>query len=94
MSAMYSIPAHAEYVGQATTAGKPGGKVSSQSHTNYRYLSSPDKVERLRKLHQLYRKTSKQLHHLKLRLANAIEQQGVNLGSSLDDDLHSIMVSL
>ena len=36
----------------------------SQSHTNYRYLSSPDKVERLRKLHQLYRKTSKQLNQL------------------------------
>ena len=70
----------------------PEERSHPQSHTNYRYLSSPDKVERLRKLHQLYRKTSKQLHHLKLRLANAIEQQGVNLGSSLDDDLHSIML--
>ena len=49
-------------------------------------------MERLRKLHQLYRKTSKQLDRLKVSLANAIEQQGVDVGSSLDDDLHSIMV--
>ena len=70
----------------------PEERSDPQSHKNYRYLSSPDKMERLRKLHQLYRKTSKQLDRLKVSLANAIEQQGVDVGSSLDDDLHSIMV--
>ena len=49
-------------------------------------------MEHLRKLLQLYRKTSKQLDRLKISLTNAIEQQGVDVGSSLDDDLHSIML--
>lgn len=62
-----------------------------ESHTNYRYLRTPQKEARLKrrssqaKMHQLH------IKRLKDRLKSAIEQRGIEVDDSLHEDLRMTM---
>ena len=54
------------------------------SHTNYRFLSTAEKDERLQRLHHLHCYDQQKIARLRAALERAIEQRGV----AVDDDLH------
>lgn len=64
--------------------------VDPHSHTNYRYLTTPEKVNRLSSLHGLYTSTKKQLDRLKQKVAAIADQHG-NVMEQHHDDFLSIM---
>ena len=61
------------------------------SHTNYRYLSTPEKVDRLRRLHDDSRCLQKKLRRREDRIAALIAREGVSLDAETTDDLSTIM---
>ena len=61
------------------------------SHVNYRYMCSPEKEQRLHKLHIQYRNVSKQLQRLRHKLTIVIEEQGISVDESMHGDLRQIM---
>lgn len=61
------------------------------SHANYRYLTSPEKNERLHRLHNLTRSSAKQLQRMKDKIAKATEAKGIEVDTTLQDDLLEIM---
>ncbi len=61
------------------------------SHVNFRYLSSPQKVNRLQKLHKSVRVSNQRVERLKTRLASVIEKRGIQVESDLHEDLTNIM---
>ena len=70
---------------------KDTDKSSPQSHTNYRYLSSPEKSQRLLRLHQHNRVLQQQIDRLKLRIEKLVDQRGIQVDESLDSDLRGIV---
>ena len=72
------------------TAISPG-RSSTQSHTNYRFCSTPEKTERLRKLHHTVCLQNKVLQRLKDRLDMHIASQGVIVEDPIHNDLVTIM---
>ena len=58
---------------------------------NIRYLSSPEKQERYRRLHSLKEATVKRLHRVQKKLEEALDKQGVDVPEELHSDLDSIM---
>lgn len=65
--------------------------VAPSSHTNYRYLSTPEKIERLRGLHQESRSAQKKLHRIQVKVAEYIESRGVTLDAETTVDIQQIM---
>lgn len=61
------------------------------SHVNYRYMRTPEKVQQLRELHSHRRITSKQLQRLQNKLAADIDKKGVSVDESMHSDLRQIM---
>ena len=72
------------------TAISPG-RSSTQSHTNYRFCSTPEKTERLRKLHHTVCLQNKVLQLLKDRLDMHIASQGIIVEDPIHNDLVTIM---
>lgn len=66
-------------------------KGSPSNHTNYRYLNTPEKVQRLQRLHHSARMSRKQADRLKTRLAEVIEQRSSIVNDELHSDLTQIM---
>ena len=60
------------------------------SHTRYSYLRTPQKDERLRRLHQDKRKLNLRIMCLEKKLTSATTQDGINLTSELHDDFKEI----
>ena len=60
---------------------------SATSHTNYRNLSSAEKATRLKNLHHSVRIVKQQVHRLKTKIGQLIDNQGVSLQ---DDDATDI----
>lgn len=58
--------------------------------TNYRYLSTPEKVERLHGMRKRQHTLEKQVARLKSRLEEAIMHEGVQVDESLHSDLQQI----
>ena len=56
-----------------------------------RYLSTPEKLERYRRLHSQKEATTKRLHRLQQKLEDILEKQGVDVPEDLHGDLESIM---
>lgn len=66
-------------------------RTDTASHTNYRFLSTPEKAERL---HQLQRKTKvckQKIQRMEVRLEKALERRGIQVDSAFHDDLCSTM---
>ena len=57
---------------------------------NYRFLSTPEKIERLKHLHHQTCTFMKQQAHLKVKLKEAILQQEVMLDDDMTTDLCSV----
>ena len=64
---------------------------SPSSHVNYRYLATPEKIDRLRKLHHRHRLAQNKLSHLEIKLQEAIDQQAVTVDEETDSDIRAIM---
>ena len=66
-------------------------RCSPDSHVNYHFLSTPEKVDWLQRLHTLQRETKQQLVRLKWKLAQAIEQRGLIMDETTHHDLQHIV---
>ena len=66
-------------------------KVEVSSHTNYRYLSSPEKKARLTNLHAKTKALTKQVDHLKKKINDLTALNGVNLEPTMDADIRDII---
>ena len=68
------------------------GRSSTQSHTNYRFCSTPEKTERLRKLHHTVCLQKKVVQRLKDKLDMHISSsQGVTVKDPIHNNLVAIM---
>ncbi|SMN01738.1 hypothetical protein SPONN_7 [uncultured Candidatus Thioglobus sp.] len=66
-------------------------EVEVESHTNYRYLSSPEKKSRMTNLHSKTRALGRQVDQLKKRIEHLTALNGVNLDQTLDGDIREIV---
>lgn len=66
-------------------------RTDADSHVNYRYLKTPEKIERLQALHHQNRLCLKRLSRLQSKLHEVIEQQSVVVDEPVADDLSQIM---
>ena len=70
---------------------KGSGRSSAQSHTNYRFCSTPEKKEWLRKLHHTVCLQKKEIQRLRDKLDMRISSQGVKVEDPVHNDLVAIM---
>ena len=66
-------------------------KSDPKSHTNYRYLRTPEKVERLKRLHDQCKVMKQQLSRSKQKLEETLEMRGILIGEDLHVELKSIV---
>ena len=66
-------------------------KTDPQSHTNYRYLSTPEKLNRLKKLYDQCKVMKQQLSCTRQKLEQALEQRVVIAGEDLHEELEAIV---
>ena len=66
-------------------------EATPHSHTNYRYLSSPEKIVRLREIQHERRISQKRITRLTTKLAELTAEDGVPLDSDMSGDLKEIM---
>ena len=64
---------------------------SAVSHTNFRYLTTPEKDQRLRELHSHHRNTTKRLKRVEDKLAVTIKERGISVDKGMHCDLRQIM---
>lgn len=64
---------------------------AASSHTNFRYLNTPEKVERLRSLSRLIHVKDQQVADSKKKLNRMIEANGISVDESMHNDLLTIM---
>jgi hypothetical protein len=64
--------------------------ISTSRNTNYRFMTSPEKIIRLRELQQNYQRSQSQVRQLKFMLSEAIEERGVAVDNVTHQDLVSI----
>lgn len=76
---------------RASIASLSVDSTATTSHTNYRYLSTPKKCDRMRALHRDRRASHVKAERLRLRLQEVIAEKGVSLEESLTDDLCEVM---
>jgi len=60
---------------------------SASSHTNYRYLDTPEKLLRMKNLHSLVIKQRKQLNNIMEKLAHSLRTNGVHVQEDMHDDM-------
>ena len=65
-------------------------RTDPSSHTPYVHLSTPEKDERLSRLHKEKRKVSLQLAQLKEKLSSAFTQDGITLSDGLHNDVKAM----
>ena len=66
-------------------------RVHPSSHTNYSYLSIPEKDERLHRLHTQSKISRLHIARLEKKLLESIEESGVPLDQDLDEDMKQII---
>ena len=62
-----------------------------ESHTNYRYLDTPEKIERLQNMHKLMCRQKKQIKRLQSSLNKLIQSDGIKVDETTNRDLLHIM---
>ena len=75
---------------ESSTSSSCHSRSDPSSHTGYAYLRTPEKDERLRRLHQDKRKLNLRITCLEKKLSLATAQNGVNLTEDLHDDFKEI----
>ena len=73
--------------------GQDQDRAASSSHTNYRYLTSDDMCERLKRMHQEVVHSRREIEKLRKHVEMLIEEQGTTVEDDLDDHLTQIMVT-
>ena len=68
-------------------------RTAPSSHTNHRYLSRPELIDRLSKEHHERRLVAKQCQRLKTRIAEVSEKVGVSVNPEVHEGLKEIMVA-
>ena len=68
-----------------------GKHTAVSSHTNYCYLRTPQRKERMSKLKSEVKSKRKEVERLKLRLREVTAQCGICVEKQLEDDLENIM---
>ena len=66
-------------------------KPDRSSHANYRYLSTPEKIDRLYDLRHESRIAQKKMDRLRAKLAAITDSHGVSLDDTTSSDLYQIM---
>ena len=66
-------------------------RTNPTSHTNYRFLNSPEKADRLHRLHQQVRLDHQRIARLKESLDQIAEGRSVPVGDALHEELKQIM---
>ena len=66
-------------------------KPDRTSHTNYRYLSTPEKLDRLHDLRRENRLAQMKIERLRAKLTQITANVGVSLDESTTSDLHQVM---
>ena len=61
------------------------------SHTNFRYLNTPEKIQRLKNLQREKRCCQKKLDYLNRKLANILDRQGEYVDEQMSSDLVQIV---
>ena len=71
--------------------GQNDNRIEISSHTNYRYLNTPEKIQRMHSLRNAVRLSRRKIRDLQYRLDRLIEVNGVKLDEQTHDGLLSIM---
>ena len=66
-------------------------RAATDSHANYRYLDTPEKKERLTKLHSENRALNRQVAQLQNRIEKLTNQNGILLDHNMDADMRTIV---
>ena len=69
-------------------------KTAPDSHVNYRFLSSAEKLDRLKRMHSQIRSSRVLTNRLKAKLELAVEKEGITVDNDTHDDLCAIMDSV
>lgn len=64
---------------------------SSSSHTNYRYLDTPEKLQRMKNLHSLVKKQRRDLGTIKEKLDHQLCTSGVRVEDDTQDDIVNLL---
>lgn len=67
------------------------GSQQLELHTNFRYLTTPQKLQKLRDMRDRLRRSEQVANRAKLSLAKYIQSHGVELDACTSDDMLSIM---
>ena len=70
---------------------EPTDRSAPSSHTNYRYLSTPEKLDRLRHWHDKSRALQKKILRCQERIAGLVAKEGVSMDADTTADLHAVM---
>lgn len=63
----------------------------ASSHVNYRYLDTPTKLRKIKTLHLLVQKQSRQIKTLQEKISNHIQASGIRINSKAYDELSDLM---
>ena len=66
-------------------------RCQSDSHTNFRYLDTPVKIERMQNMHKLVCQQRKEIKRLQYSLNKLIQADGVKMDEATNQDLLHIM---
>ena len=67
-------------------------RTSPDSHVNCRYLTPPEKCDRLKRLHQLQGSTRVRTDRVKHKLTHILEENSVVLDDGTHNDITEIMI--
>ena len=70
---------------------KSDDRSDPSSHTNFRYLNTPQKMLRMRRLNVRYRNTQARVKCLKQNLARAVQERGISVDDEISKDMVAIM---
>ena len=70
--------------------GKDNDNTSINSHTNYRFLSTPEKMTRMKRMHSHIRVAQQQISRLNARIEKLIEDRGTVVDDELSEYLTEI----
>ena len=91
---VYDLPQSATWCLSRQKCASSGtiDRTAPDSHVNCRYLTTPEKCDRLKRLHQLQRSTRLRTDRVKRKLTHIIEKNSVSLDDGTHNDIKEIMV--
>ena len=87
----YRKTLHTYLLRQESPAQSKSDRTAPDSHVNNRYLSTPEKHDRLQHLHQLLTCTKLQVKRVKQKLASAIKEGSIEVDELTHRDLQEIV---